>query len=76
MTDTSEKIKQIFYEHASVEPQDITNETTNEEMGLDSLDVIELVMMIEKEFYIIIPDERAENLTCFLDYVNIVEELK
>lgn len=75
MTEKSEKIKEIVCSLLEVEPSEITNETTNNDLGMDSLDKIELVMELEREFVISIPDERMSDLTCFLDYVNIVEEL-
>jgi acyl carrier protein len=75
MTENSEKLKEIFSTMLGVETAEITNESTNNDLGMDSLDKVELVMEIEKQFDISIPFEKEEALNCFLDYVNVVEEL-
>lgn len=75
MTEKSEKIKAIFLDVLGIEPDELTNETTNNDVGMDSIDKVEIVMAIEREFIICIPSDREDELNCFMDYVNIVEEL-
>lgn len=67
------KIKTIFHEKLGVDESNLTSRATlYDDLGLDSLDVLETLMAIEKEFGIKIGDEDAEKLTTFgavTDYV-------
>ena len=54
---------------------EITSETTWEELGFDSLDVVELIMEFEKEYNIAIPDERAEQCYNVGEAYDLVKEL-
>lgn len=67
------KIKTIFHEKLGVDEANLTSRATlYDDLGLDSLDVLETLMAIEKEFGIKIGDEDAEKLTTFgavTDYV-------
>src|SRR6266576_3353508 len=63
MADLSEKVKDIIEKELGVEREKLTNEASFiEDLGADSLDIVELVMEFEKEFNIDIPDEDAEKL--------------
>ena len=63
MADNSEKVKDIIEKELGVEREKLTNEASFiEDLGADSLDIVELVMELVKEFYIDIPDEDAEKL--------------
>ena len=68
------KVKQIFHEKLGVDEANLTpGASFFNDLGLDSLDVIETFMAIEKEFGIKISDEDAEKLTTFgavTDYLN------
>lgn len=58
-----EKIKTILADQLGADPDEMTMETKiAEELGADSLDVVELLMSIEDEFEVEIPDEEIENL--------------
>lgn len=59
-----EKIKEILAEQFDVEDISILNENTNiaDDLGADSLDVVEVLMSIEDEFKVEIPDEEIENI--------------
>lgn len=57
-----EKVKALVVEQLSVEADEISLETTFEDLNADSLDVVELVMALEEEFDIEIPDEDAEKI--------------
>ncbi|MBV9385297.1 MAG: acyl carrier protein [Chroococcidiopsidaceae cyanobacterium CP_BM_ER_R8_30] len=71
---TFEKVKKIVEEQLSVEPGKITPQSNfANDLGADSLDTVELVMALEEEFDIEIPDEAAEKITTVqeaVDYIN------
>ena len=56
-------IVDLLSEQFSVEPEEITMQTTLEDLGADSLDSVELIMAFEEEFGAAIPEEDAEKLT-------------
>lgn len=59
-----EKIKNILSEQLNVDENDITMEASFiDDLGADSLDIVELIMAMEEEFDIEIPEEDAENIT-------------
>lgn len=61
-----ERAKQIVIEQLGVEDSEIKESAhIQEDLGADSLDVVELIMAIEEEFEVEIPDEDAETLTTF-----------
>jgi acyl carrier protein len=63
MADHSEKVKDIIEKELGVEREKLTPAASFiEDLGADSLDIVELVMEFEKEFNIDIPDEDAEKL--------------
>jgi acyl carrier protein len=63
MTDNSDKVKDIIANELGVEREKLTDGASFiDDLGADSLDIVELVMEFEKEFNIEIPDEDAEKL--------------
>lgn len=69
-----EKIKVILAEQFDVEEDSLKNETDlQEDLGADSLDVVDLLMSIEDEFEIEIPDEEIENIRTVGDLVSYIE---
>lgn len=69
------KIKLIFHEKLGVDEANLTpNASLYNDLGLDSLDVLETFMAIEKEFGIKIGDEDAEKLTTFGAVANYVTD--
>lgn len=59
----NEKVKDIIVEQLSVDPEKVKLESKFiEDLGADSLDIVELVMAMEEEFDLEIPDEDAEKL--------------
>ncbi|MFP6876998.1 MAG: acyl carrier protein [Roseibacillus sp.] len=76
MSETSEaKIKEIIVEQLGVNADQVTREAKMiEDLGADSLDAVELVMAIEEEFGIEVPDEQAEKLQAVGDIIDYVEK--
>ena len=74
MRQRREKVKDIIVKELGVEREKLTDEASFiEDLGADSLDIVELVMEFEKEFNIDIPDEDAEKLRTVgdaMDYLN------
>lgn len=70
-----EVIKNALVEQFSVNEDEITLETSLlEDLGADSLDLVELIMAMEQEFDIEIPDEDVEQLRTVGDAVNYIKE--
>ena len=75
MADMSEKVKDIIEKELGVERDKLTSEASFiEDLGADSLDIVELVMEFEKEFNIDIPDEDAEKLRTVGDALKYLNE--
>ena len=71
MTDL-DRIRGILSEQLGVDPQEITADTTIDDLGVDSLDLVEAIMNIEDEFGITVDGDEAENFKTvgdFLDYI-------
>ena len=74
MADIGSKVKDIIEKELGVEREKLTNEASFiEDLGADSLDIVELVMEFEKEFNIDIPDEDAEKIRTVGDSVSYIE---
>ncbi len=70
-----EKVKAILSEQFDVEEDTITPETNiADDLGADSLDVVDLLMSIEDEFEIEIPDEEVENIKTVGELVKYIED--
>jgi len=71
----SEKITEIIVEQLGVKPEEVTPEASFvDDLGADSLDTVELVMALEEEFGIEIPDEEAEKIQTVGDAIKYIEE--
>jgi len=69
-----EKVKVILAEQFDVDEDTITVETDiQEDLGADSLDVVDLLMSIEDEFEVEIPDEEIENIKTVGELVSFIE---
>jgi acyl carrier protein len=70
----AEKVKSIIAENLDVDEQEITADASfTEDLGADSLDIVELVMAFEEAFGIEIPDEDAEKITRVREAVDYIE---
>jgi len=71
----AEKVKSIIVEQLGVEADEVTSEASfTEDLGADSLDIVELVMAFEEEFGIEIPDEDAEKIGRVQEAVSFIEK--
>lgn len=69
------KVNEIIVEQLNVDADDIANEKSFiDDLGADSLDVVELVMAMEEAFEMEIPDEEAENILKVGDVVDYIEK--
>ena len=66
------RVKEIVEDQLGVD--EVRNDQTFEELGADSLDTVELIMEIEEEFNLDIPDEDAEKITTVQDAIDYVVE--
>ena len=70
-----EKVKDIIVEQLGVNPEQVTPQASFiEDLGADSLDIVELVMAFEEEFSVEVPDEDAEKLQTVGDVIKYIEE--
>lgn len=70
-----EKVREILAEQLDVEEDLITPESSIvDDLGADSLDIVDLAMSLEDEFDIEIPDEAIENIKTVGDVVRFIEE--
>lgn len=69
-----EKIKDIVVEKISCNRDDIKPEASFQDLGLDSLDAVELIMAFEEEFGVEIPDDEAETIKTVGDAINVIEK--
>ena len=70
-----EKLKDIIAEQLSVDADEVTMDSNiQDDLGADSLDVVDLITTIEDEFDLSIPDEAVEDIKTVGDIVNYVEK--
>mgnify|MGYP002798569148 FL=1 len=73
--DVFEKVKKILCDQLALEEEQVTEEAeVIEDLGADSLDIVDLVMTLEEEFDTEIPDEDIENLKTVGDIVKYIED--
>jgi acyl carrier protein len=71
----AEKIKAIIAEQLGVKIEEVTPQASFiDDLGADSLDTVELVMALEEEFGIEIPDEDAEKMTTVGEAIKYIDE--
>jgi acyl carrier protein len=72
---TFERVKKVLVDQLDVSPDEITPAASIvDDLGADSLDVVEIVMGLEEEFDVEIPDEDAEKITTVQQIIDYVEE--
>ena len=74
MSDITERVQRIIEEKLGVDASEVKPEATfTNDLGADSLDTVELIMELEKEFNITIPDDQAEKIVTVGDAISYVE---
>ena len=69
-----QKVREIIVEQLGVDPEQVTQEASFvDDLGADSLDTVELVMALEEEFDLEIPDEDAEKITPVGEAIEYIE---
>ena len=77
MSDTADRVAKIVVEHLGVEADKVTEEASFiDDLGADSLDIVELVMAFEEEFGVEIPDDAAEKIATVKDAIDYIEANK
>tara|TARA_B100000315_G_C14344486_1_gene481158 strand:- start:272 stop:505 length:234 start_codon:yes stop_codon:yes gene_type:complete len=77
MSDVTTKVKAIIIDKLGVDESEVTNEASfTNDLGADSLDTVELIMELEKEFDIQIPDDKAEGIATVADAITFVKSVK
>jgi acyl carrier protein len=72
---TFDRVKKVVVEQLDVAEDEVTPQASFvDDLGADSLDVVELVMGLEEEFDLEIPDEDAEKITTVQEAVNYIDE--
>ena len=70
-----DKVKEILVDQLDVEDEKVTMEASIiDDLGADSLDLVDLVMSLEDEFDVEIPDEQVENIKTVSDIVKYIED--
>ncbi len=73
-SDLNERVKNLIVESLGVNQNEVVLDASFiEDLGADSLDIVELVMAIEKEFGIEVPDDEAERITTVREAVEYIE---
>lgn len=74
-TDVLDKVKKIIVDQLGVDEANVTPEASFiEDLGADSLDIVELIMALEEEFGVEIPDEDAEKIVTVRDAIKYISE--
>ena len=74
MSEISEKVKELIVEKLSVDAADVRDDASfTSDLGADSLETVELMMDLEKEFDITIPEEESEKIATVGDAVAYIE---
>lgn len=74
---TFEKVKEIVVEQLGVDASEVNIDSTFiDDLGADSLDIVELIMAFEEEFGVEIPDEVAEKIKSVKDAVELIDKEK
>jgi acyl carrier protein len=77
MSDTLERVRKIVIDHLDADPEKVVEKASFiDDLGADSLDIVELVMAFEEEFGVEIPDDAAEKITTVKDAINYIDSNK
>lgn len=73
--DTLEKVCNLISSRFEISEMKLSEETSLEEIGADSIDLVDLVSELEEEFGVSVPDEEFENIKTIGDIVSLIENL-
>ena len=74
MATTFEKVKDIIVKQLGVKPEEVTEDANfTDDLGADSLDLVEVVMALEEEFEAPVPDDEAEKIKTVGDAVRFID---
>ena len=77
MSSVAERVKKIIVDQLGVNAEQVTDEASFiDDLGADSLDTVELVMALEEEFGMEIPDEEAEKISTVKSAIEYIEKNK
>ena len=76
MKDTADKVIAVIVEKLDIDPSVIQMTSTLQDLGADSLDMVEIIMKVEEAFNVEINDEAVEKLRNVQDVINYVHELR
>jgi acyl carrier protein len=75
MASIEERVKQIIVEQLDVSEEEVTPEASFiDDLGADSLDIVEMVMAMEETFDVEIPDDEADNIRTVQDAINYIQQ--
>ena len=77
MSEVFERVKAIVIKHLEAPPEKVTEKASFiDDLGADSLDIVELVMAFEEEFGVEIPDDAAEKIATVKDAIDYIDSNK
>ncbi len=77
MSETADRVTKIVVEHLGVDADKVTVDSSFiDDLGADSLDIVELVMAFEEEFGVEIPDDAAEKIATVKDAIAFIDANK
>ena len=77
MAENAQRVRDIIEKELGVEREKLTDDASFiEDLGADSLDIVELVMAFEEEFGVEIPDDAAEKITTVRDAIDYIDQNK
>ena len=74
-SDIAERVRKVIAKHMRIPPENVTNESTFAELGIDSLDGVNLLIEIEDEFDISIEDDQARSIRSVPEMVDGIQRL-
>ena len=77
MSDIADRVRKIVVEHLNVDAEKVVEKASFiDDLGADSLDIVELVMAFEEEFGVEIPDDAAEKIGTVSDAIKYIDDNK
>jgi acyl carrier protein len=74
-SDVAERVRKVIAKHMRIPPETITNESTFADLGIDSLDGVNLLFEMEDEFDISIEDDKARSISSVAEMIDGIQRL-